>query len=163
MHVTDPVKVLKEMKRVTKPGGVVATRDPGIGMTSLKPEREPFTRLSSEYDPAKLRFLNALGSSAQAGLHKKAWAMEAGFGEKDGGKIWEQRSYERVRPHGMNIFTGSNRDNAVELGVVAYEQIDEWAGIWDQWARLEEREALREFVDTLCFKPDGANKQKNGA
>lgn len=160
MHVQDPVRALEEMKRVTKPGGIVASREPGVGMVSIKPDIEPFTRLLSEFDPAKLKFIYAIGSSAQAGMHKRTWAVEAGFGEEDGGRIWEQKSYEAITVAGMNIFTGVSRDRAVELGIATQEQIEEWTGIWNQWAKLDEREALREFVDTLCFKPVRGLREK---
>lgn len=158
MHVTDPVKALKEMKRVVKPGGIVATRDPGVGMMSIKPDREPFKRLLTEWAPAHGRFLDKVGSCARAGLHKKAWALEAGFGEEHGGRIWEKKSIEVLRPDGVNLLAIS-RDKALELGIATAEQIDAWTGIWKQWAKLDEREALREFVDTLCFKPGGSSEK----
>lgn len=162
MHVTDPVKALKEMKRVVKPGGIVASRDPGVGLISLKPENEDTKRLLAECSPAKMKFIDAAGSCFQAGLHKRAWAVEAGFGEENGGRIWEQKSYEDVPLEGLNLFTGAARDGAVKLGVATYEQIDEWTRLWNDWAKLPEKEALREFVDTLCFKPDGSSVKKNG-
>ncbi|CAN8105815.1 unnamed protein product [Discula destructiva] len=161
MHVVDRVKVMKEMHRVVKPGGIVASRDPGAGMVAVKPERPPFTRLLTEFEPVVMRFIDSIGSCYQAGLYKRAWAVEAGFGEQAGGRILELKSYERTKDQ-MNLFRYAVGDKVVEMGLASAEQVKEWKSIWDEWDKIDEREAVREFVDMLCFKAGEGSSSSNG-
>ncbi|KAI7785579.1 ubie coq5 [Diaporthe eres] len=136
MHLTDPVKAFKAMYRVVKPGGIVASRDSsGRGIIAVHPDRPPFTALMTEASPAQLRCLEAMGSWTKAGVYKEKWAREAGE--------W-------------NGFRGAIGDRAVELGVVTREQVERWGEIWSEWIKEEDRFQKREFVDTLCFKGEGA-------
>ncbi|KAJ4396044.1 hypothetical protein N0V93_000260 [Gnomoniopsis smithogilvyi] len=159
MHVPDRVKAFKELRRVCKPGGIVASRDPGAHMVAVKPDRPPFTRLVSEYGPLQWSVLDSFGTCSHAGLYKKQWAVEAGFGQEHGEQIWEQKSYEYLT-HKSNLLKGSPvRDKAIELGLATEQQIDELTSIWDEWAQLPEHEVTRECVDMLCFKAGGPNRE----
>lgn len=152
MHVPDRVKAFRELRRVCKPGGVVASRDPAAHLVAVKPDRLPFTRLISEYGPIQWGVLDSFGTCSHAGFYKKKWALEAGFGEDNGERIWEQKSNEYLT-HKVNLLKDSPvRDKAIELGLATEQQIDELTGIWDQWAQLPEHEVTREFMDMLCFK-----------
>ncbi|KAJ0107264.1 UbiE/COQ5 methyltransferase [Diaporthe amygdali] len=152
MHLPDPIKAFKAMYRVVKPGGIVATRDPsGRGIVSIIPDRPPFTELMTEASPAQMKYIDAVGSFSQFGLHKEKWAREAGFGERDGGKIEVRLSYEHVTT-AWNLFRGSMADQAVRLGIITQEQVTRWADIWSEWTKEEDRLAKKEFVDMLCFK-----------
>lgn len=158
MHVPDRVKAFKELRRVCKPGGIVASRDPAAHMVAVKPDRSPFTRLVSEYGPIQWSVLDSYGTCSHAGLYKRQWAVEAGFGGEDnGGVIWEQKSYESLT-HSSNLLKGPKlRNKAIELGVATEQQIEELTSIWDQWAQLPGHEVTRECMDMLCFKDGGSN------
>lgn len=76
-HVGDPVQALREMRRVTKPGGVVAARDAdyaGFLWFPLSPELDEWLRLYR--DAAR-----ANGGEPDAGRRLLAWARAAGFTE----------------------------------------------------------------------------------
>lgn len=157
MHLTDPVRALRAMYRVVKPGGIVASRDTsGRGVVAISPDRPPFTALMTEASPAHLRYLDAMGSCSSAGIHTEGWAREAGFGgEEDGGRIEVATSYEHVTA-GWNLFRGAMADQAVEMGVVTREEVERWEGIWSEWIQIEGRFQKKEFVDVLCFKGEKA-------
>lgn len=136
----------------------MATRDPGAGLIGVKPDRPPFTRLVSEYGPIQWGLLDAFGTCSHAGFYKREWALEAGFGDESGGRIWEQKSYEHST-HQSNMFKGPGilRDKAIQMGFATDQQLDDLTGIWDQWSKLSEHEITRECVDMLCFKAGGTS------
>jgi SAM-dependent methyltransferase len=74
-HVADPVKALAEMRRVCKPGGVVAARDAdhaAIIWYPASPELDDWLRLYRDATRAN-------GGEPDAGRRLLAWAHTAGF------------------------------------------------------------------------------------
>ena len=74
-HVHDPVQVLAEMRRVARPGGLIAVRDSDYGGFRWWPETPAFDRWLALY----LRAACANGGTPDAGRRLLAWAHEAGF------------------------------------------------------------------------------------
>ena len=75
-HIPDPVLALREMRRVTKLGGIVASRESDFGGFVWFPE-------DSLHEWAELyaRVNRGNGGEPCAGRRIKAWAREAGFDE----------------------------------------------------------------------------------
>src|SRR4051794_33822897 len=74
-HLADPVAALVEMRRVVKPGGVVAVRDAVYRAMSWYPANPGLDRWLELY----CAVAEANGGEPDAGSHLQAWATAAGF------------------------------------------------------------------------------------
>ena len=74
-HVGDPVRALREMRRVTKPTGFVAVRDSDYSAFAWYPRLPALDDWLALYQ----RVARANGGEPDAGRHLLAWAHEAGF------------------------------------------------------------------------------------
>lgn len=74
-HVGDPVQALREMRRVCRPGGVVAVRDSDYAAMNWYPEVPGMREWQELYD----RVARANGGEPDAGRRLLCWARQAGF------------------------------------------------------------------------------------
>ncbi|KAK3703247.1 hypothetical protein LTR37_014587 [Vermiconidia calcicola] len=72
-HVGDPVKVLTEMRRVVKPGGIVACRESAV------PAWYPESKGIEMADELFRRMSRDRGGNPHPGSHIHMWAQQAGF------------------------------------------------------------------------------------
>jgi SAM-dependent methyltransferase len=137
-HLSDPVAALREMRRVCRPGGVVAARDSIYRAMSWFPADPRLDRWLDLY----CAVAEGNGGEPDAGAHLLHWAQEAGFGEvTTSASAWcyatpEERTWwgglwaDRVSSTRLG-------DQAVERGLATRDELDDLADAWRGWSTAQ--------------------------
>ena len=137
-HLADPVGALAEMRRVTRPGGIVAVRDAVYSAMTWFPEPAGMEQWRSVY----MATARTNGGEPDAGSRLLSWAREAGFTDVTASastwcyatptdrawqsQTWAQRCLTSFGPQ------------AVELGLADGSDLETMAQAWRQWGASED-------------------------
>lgn len=150
-HVGDPVRALREMRRVTRPGGVVAVRDSDYGAFTWFPESPELAGWLELYQ----RVARANGGEPDAGRRLKSWALAAGYTDiTASASAWcFATQEERAWWGGLwadRTVASSYAEVAVEGGHATAAELATFSHAWRRWAARDDAWFMVPHGEILC-------------
>jgi ubiquinone/menaquinone biosynthesis C-methylase UbiE len=150
-HLSDPVRALTEMRRLTRPGGVVAVRDGDYAAFAWSPEDRRLDRWRQIYRAV----CTTNRAEPDAGRHLPAWVRAAGFSDLEvsssnwtfadtGSRSWWANSWAD------RCLASSFASQAVEYGLTSADELAEIADGWREWCRADEAVFIALHVEVLA-------------
>lgn len=138
-HIADPVRALREMRRVTRPGGVVAVREADFGTMIWHPDPPGM----DAWLPVYYKVARGNGGEPDAGRRLVSWARAAGFTDiTASASAWcyatpEEREWWS-ESWGGRLRNSAVADHAMAGGHATREELQHIYEGWKEWAAAED-------------------------
>jgi ubiquinone/menaquinone biosynthesis C-methylase UbiE len=139
-QVGDPVQTLRQMRRVAKPGGIIAVRESDYDGFTWYPEGG-----LKEWNELYLRVARSNGGEPNAGRRLHVWARQAGFDRADitcSTGTWCYSTPEELAWWSELWADRTVQSNfartAIERGIADQEKLEHVANLWREWGKDED-------------------------
>lgn len=152
-HVGNPIKALREMLRVAKPGGIVAARDAIYKTWVFYPEVDGMDDFVDLYQKVAL----SNGGDPNGGRQLHVWAREAGLDAKQITKTASTWCYST--PEEVSWWSGMWSERVVESEFAKHaikgsfatkEELERLAGVWREWGGKEDAWFVMSHGEIIC-------------
>ncbi|MFD5860723.1 methyltransferase domain-containing protein [Streptomyces chartreusis] len=152
-HVGDPVGALREMARVTRPGGLIAVRDSDYAAMSWYPP----SRGMDDWLDLYRRVARANGGEPDAGRRLKSWALGAGLTDVTATSSTWTFSTEEERAWWSGLWAdrtlaSAYAERATEGGHATAADLRAVSEAWREWGRRGEGWFSVLHGEILCRK-----------
>ncbi|MFF2367614.1 class I SAM-dependent methyltransferase [Streptomyces sp. NPDC058122] len=152
-HVGDPVQALREMHRVTRPGGIIAVRDADYSAMTWYPAVPGI----DDWQDLYLRVARANGGEPDAGRRLTSWARAAGIRDVTAtSSTWTFATEdERAWWSGLwadRTLASAYAERATRGGHATPEELRAVSDAWRQWGRQEDGWFAVLHGEILCRK-----------
>jgi SAM-dependent methyltransferase len=150
-HLTGPVAALREMRRVCRPGGVVAARDADYAAMTWFPDNADLADWLSTYRAVA----HANGAEPDAGRRLLSWARRAGFTDiTPTASIWCYATPDQRETWGRmwsdRIVKSAVAEQAVSGGHATKADLERISQAWLDWAADEDGWFTIPHGEILC-------------
>ena len=134
-HTSDPVAVLTDMRRVLRPGGLLAVREADYGAFTWAPDDERLTTWMALYQ----RLARANHTEPNAGRYLHVWVRQAGFSiERVSSSTWTYATpAERAWWGGLwadRILESEFARQSIEYGLATREELEVISRAFLDWS-----------------------------
>lgn len=150
-HLSAPVEALREMRRVCRPGGIIAARDSDYAAFTWWP---PVAEID-EWRELYRRVAHSNRAEPDAGRRLKAWARAAGFEHVTAtASVWCFSRAEDVTWWGElwaeRVSASALSEQAKSRGFATQPDLDRLADGWRRWANSKDAWFCAPHGEVLC-------------
>lgn len=152
-HLREPVKALTEMRRLARPGGLVAVRDSDYSAFLWSPDDHRLDRWRDVYRSVCI----TNRAEPDAGRHLPSWVRAAGFDDLAVSSSTWTFGDTANRSWWAGVWADRCLDSAfarqaVEYGLSSREELSELADGWREWSNADDAVFIAVHVEVLARK-----------